>query len=63
MPPASLVIWRALLAGGIAGVVSRTLTAPLEKIKIMAQVGINPIITCGYYDLYIYRPAMQVEFL
>lgn len=38
MPPASLVIWKALLAGGIAGVVSRTATAPLEKIKIMAQV-------------------------
>lgn len=38
IPPASMVIWRALLAGGVAGVVSRTLTAPLEKIKILAQV-------------------------
>lgn len=37
LPPASLVIWRALLAGGVAGVVSRTATAPLEKIKILAQ--------------------------
>jgi len=37
IPPASLVIWRAVLAGGVAGVVSRTMTAPLEKIKILAQ--------------------------
>lgn len=38
LPPASIPIWRALLAGGVAGVVSRTATAPLEKIKILAQV-------------------------
>jgi len=38
LPPASVPIWRALLAGGVAGVVSRTATAPLEKIKILAQV-------------------------
>ena len=38
IPPSSLVIWRALFAGGMAGVVSRTATAPLEKIKILAQV-------------------------
>lgn len=39
LPPASIEIWRALLAGGCAGIVSKTVTAPLEKVKIMAQVG------------------------
>lgn len=38
LPPPSLTIWRALFAGGVAGVVSRTSTAPLEKIKLLAQV-------------------------
>ena len=38
LPPASVPIWRALLAGGLAGVVSRTATAPFEKIKLLAQV-------------------------
>ena len=33
-----MVIWRAIFAGGIAGIVSRTATAPIEKIKILAQV-------------------------
>ena len=38
LPPPSIIIWRALFAGGIAGIVSRTATAPIEKIKILAQV-------------------------
>ena len=38
IPPPSVSIWRALFAGGVAGVVSRTATAPLEKIKLLAQV-------------------------
>ena len=38
LPPPSLIIWRALLAGGVAGIVSRTATAPIEKVKILAQV-------------------------
>ena len=38
LPPSSVPIWRALLAGGVAGMASRTLTAPLEKIKLLAQV-------------------------
>ena len=38
LPPASVPIWRAFVAGGFGGVVSRTATAPLEKVKILQQV-------------------------
>ena len=38
LPPAEVPLWRFMLAGGCGGVVSRTATAPLEKIKILAQV-------------------------
>ena len=38
IPPAEVPLWRFMLAGGCGGVVSRTATAPLEKIKILAQV-------------------------
>lgn len=38
LPPPSIIVWRAIFAGGIAGIVSRTATAPIEKIKILAQV-------------------------
>ena len=34
-----LTILQSLLCGGIAGVLSRTLTSPLEVVKVLAQVG------------------------
>jgi len=37
IPPAEVPLWRFMLAGGCGGVASRTATAPLEKIKILAQ--------------------------
>jgi Ca2+-binding EF-hand superfamily protein len=31
--------WQTMIAGGLAGVAARTVTAPLEKVKIVAQTG------------------------
>jgi hypothetical protein len=39
LPPSGLQVWQTVVAGGCGGVASRTLTAPLEKIKLAAQTG------------------------
>lgn len=38
LPPAHMPLWRFVLAGGLGGVCSRTVTAPLERVRIEAQV-------------------------
>ncbi len=38
-----LVPWYYGLLGGLGGVTSRTLTAPLEKVKLVAQTSANPV--------------------
>ena len=37
IPPPNIPIWRFFLAGGLGAIVARTATAPLERVKIIAQ--------------------------
>ena len=39
IPPKDLPLYQFLLAGGFGGISSRTTTAPLERVKIQAQMG------------------------
>ena len=38
LPPKEIPLARFMIAGGLAGIVSRTATAPLETLKLIAQV-------------------------
>eukprot|EP00927_Polykrikos_kofoidii_P005701 TRINITY_DN12260_c0_g1_i1.p1 TRINITY_DN12260_c0_g1~~TRINITY_DN12260_c0_g1_i1.p1 ORF type:complete len:391 (-),score=54.17 TRINITY_DN12260_c0_g1_i1:245-1417(-) len=40
VPPPDLPVWQFLVAGGCGGIVSRTATAPLERLRIQAQLGV-----------------------
>lgn len=53
-----LTLPQSLICGGIAGVLSRTVTSPLEVIKVLAQVG-TPELRCGFIKSF--KSVYQIE--
>eukprot|EP00111_Clytia_hemisphaerica_P004439 TCONS_00012687-protein len=55
IPPAEMPLYQFMIAGGVAGIASRTLTAPLEKLKIIAQTSSNQTTKLSQTFTHIYR--------
>lgn len=43
------LVWRQLVSGAIAGAVSRTGTAPLDRLKVFLQVKVGNLVTAYFF--------------